>query len=44
MTLRLSLVLILSLVVAAPSAAQPKVAPANRPVRLAIAGLVHGHV
>jgi scyllo-inositol 2-dehydrogenase (NADP+) len=24
--------------------AQPRVAPANRPVRLAIAGLVHGHV
>ena len=44
MTSRLSLVLILSIAAAAPCAAQPKVAPANRPVRLAIAGLVHGHV
>jgi len=44
MTSRLSLVLILSIAAAAPCAAQPKVAPANRPIRLAIAGLVHGHV
>jgi len=44
MTSRLSLVLILSIAAASPCVAQPKVAPANRPVRLAIAGLVHGHV